>query len=81
MLVKREYTVWLRLFIAILFCSAVGTHAAAPALALPQAAGLPTTIAINDVSVTEPVNGQSTVAFTITASSNITQTVSVDYAT
>ncbi|KPV49831.1 hypothetical protein SE17_30400, partial [Kouleothrix aurantiaca] len=51
------------------------------ALAIPLAADTPTTITINDVTVTEPVSGQSLASFTISASPNITQTVNVDYAT
>ena len=74
------------LFICVFVClSLIGGAAAyaTPALAqaIPLAADTSTTISVNDVTVTEPVSGQSLASFTISATSNITQPVSVDYAT
>jgi hypothetical protein len=74
------------LFVIILLCMFLMSGAAsgaspALALAIPLAADTSTTISINNVTVTEPVSGQSLASFTISASSDITQTVSVDYAT
>lgn len=64
-----------------LIAGVAATAAPSLALAIPLAVDTPTTITINDVTVTEPVSGQSLASFTISASSDITQTVSVDYAT